>query len=137
MPHPITGDSRDEDNAAAAAFTDRMRAIYERLFEIDEQRHAMNEEKRTLMKEVCDSIGIKSGVVLDTRMGKVQVVRAEGVFEEDSFGDPGAPYRVWPAAKCSVAPATKAGFHDRTRLDFTHIDRDTSFMAQHGKPIAT
>jgi hypothetical protein len=136
MPHPVTGDCRDDEDAAEAAFTDRMRAIYARIYEIDEQRHTLSEERKTLLREVRDSIGVAPGTILETRAGKVQVVRAEGVFEEAGFGEPGAPYRVWPAAKCSVAPATKNGFHERARLDFTHIDKGTYFMAQHGKPLA-
>jgi hypothetical protein len=135
MPHPITGDCAADDDAASAAFTDRMRVIYARVFEIDEQQCSMTAERRKLLNEVRDSIGVTPGTVLATRRGRALVVRAEGHFVEDDLVMPGKPTRVNPAARCVMAPATKSGFHERTRFDVTHIDRDTEFMAENGKPL--
>lgn len=135
MPHHETGDDGRDQEAADRAFVDRMRNTYRRLHEIEAATQALDAERRSLLAAVCKDIGATAGDVLETRTGKVLVVRATGEFHVDWSAAIDAPHRVYPAARCKVAPATKGGFHSRTRELYTHIDRETWFWAKDGLPI--
>lgn len=130
------GDNSDDEDAAERNNRDRMRAIYARVNDIDAQRHALAQEKAKLLLEVCESIGINPGVVLDNvRGGKAQVVTCHGDFDIGYDGKPGGPYTVYPSATCQVAPATADGFHSRTRIRHLYLDKKSAFMAQNGHPL--
>lgn len=116
------------------SFPDRMREVYARITDIEDAQRELAKEKRTLLLEICEGIGIKPGEIIERRGVKFEVIRCTGDFHHDE-GEPGGVHRVWPAASCEVAPPTKTGFHATTRRHILHIERRASFLAQMGKPL--
>jgi len=94
----------------------RLQKIYERTQVVSDSISALQKERMELLDEVTKILGIVPGAEIEQRGRKYKVERSVGSFEHHPTDDD----IVYGAARVRAAPATKNGFHARTR-DFLTI----------------